>query len=148
MSFTYDFANNPTIATVRLLVSDTVNTPPLPIWQDEEIQPILTMFSSTGIIVGLSGYTPQVPVAQVYSYRRAAATLLRSLAGNKARMATVGLLDAKISGAAAANALRAIADDYVTSEENDGYFAVAEMVQDSFSMRERLWKMLYRQNIQ
>jgi hypothetical protein len=144
MSFTYDFTNNPTIATVRLLVSDTVDVAPLPIWQDEEISPILQMFSSQGIIVGLSGYTPAVPPTQVYSYRRAAATLLRSLAGNKARMATVGLLDAKIDGAAAANALRAIADDYVTSEENDGYFAVAEMVQDAFSMRERLWKMLYR----
>lgn len=146
MSFTYDFTNNPTVALVRLLVSDTSDAPPLPIWQDEEITPILNMFSSMNIIVGLSGYNPAVPVAQVFSYRRAAAALLRSLAGNKARMATVGLLDAKISGAQAANALRAIADDYVTSEENDGYFAVAEMVQDAFSMRERLWKMLYRTN--
>ena len=146
MSFTYDFTNNPTVATVRLLVSDTVDVAPLPIWQDEEIVPILNMFSSATIIIGLSGYNPAVPVPQIFSYRRAAATLLRSLAGNKARMATVGLLDAKLNGAQAANALRAIADDYVTSEENDGYFAVAELVQDAFSMRERLWKMLYRIN--
>jgi hypothetical protein len=96
--------------------------------------------------VGLSGFNPAVPPLQIFSYRRSAALLLRSLAGNKARMATVGLLDAKINGAAAANALRQIADDYVTSEENDGYFAVAEMVQDAFSMRERLVKMLYRTN--
>lgn len=148
MSFTYDFNSYPAIATVRLLVSDTVDVSPLPIWQDEEINPILQMFSSQGTIVGLSGYVPAIPPPQTYSYRRAAATLLRALAGNKARMATVGLLDAKINGAAAANALRAIADDYVTSEENDGFFAVSEMVQDSFSMRERLWKMLYRQNNQ
>ena len=146
MAFSYDFNTNPTIATVRLLVSDTVNVAPLPIWQDVEIQVALNMFVSTGVIIGLSGYNPAVPVTQIFSYRRSAALLLRSLAGNKARMATVGLLDAKINGAAAANALRAIADDYVTSEENDGYFAVAEMVQDSFSMRERLWKMLYRTN--
>jgi hypothetical protein len=146
MAFTYDFTNNPTIATVRLLVSDTVNVPPLPIWQDVEIQAALNMFNSQNVIVGLSGYYPAVPVQQIFSYRRAAALLLRSLAGNKARMATAGLLDAKVNGAAAAAALNKIAEDYITSEENDGYFAVAEMVQDNFSMRERLWKMLYRQD--
>lgn len=146
MSFSYDFQNNPTVATVRLLVSDTVNVAPLPIWQDVEIQAALNMFNSQNIIIGLSGYYPAVPVAQIYSYRRAAAMLLRSLAGNKARMATVGLLDAKVNGAAAANALRAIADDYVTSEENDGYFSVAEMVVNNFSMRERLNAMALRQN--
>jgi len=127
-------------------VSDTVNVAPLPIWQDEEVQAALNIFVSTNMLVGLSGYNLAVPVPQTWSYRRSAAVLLRSLAGNKARMATVGLLDAKINGAAAANALRAIATDYVTSEENDGFFAVSEMVQDAFSMRERLWKMLYRQN--
>ena len=65
-------------------------------------------------------------------------------AANQGRLATVGLLDAKLNGPAAAKALQSIADDYVASEENDGYFAVAEMVQDAFSMRERLWKQLYR----
>lgn len=144
MSFSYNIAAQDPVAIVRLLVSDTSDTPPLPIWQDEEISALFPMFASQGVIVGLSGFSPIVPPPQTYSYRRIAATLLRSLAGNKARMATAGLLDAKISGAQAAAALRAVADDYVTSEENDGYFAVSEMVQDSFSMRERLWKMLYR----
>lgn len=144
MAFTYDFTNSPQIATVRLLVSDTDNTPPVPIWQDVEIQAALNMFVSTNIIVALSGFQPVVPVPQIFSYRRSAALLLRSLAGNKARMATVGLLDAKLNGAQAANALRAIADDYVTSEENDGYFAVAEMVVNPFSMRERLVAMQLR----
>jgi hypothetical protein len=146
MSFTYDFTNNPNVAYVRLLVFDTNGTAPYPIWQDEEITAALQLFSSSNIIVGLSGYTPAVAVPQAFSYRRTAAMLLRGLAANQGRMATVGLLDAKLNGPAAAKALQSIADDYVTSEENDGYFAVAEMVQDSFSMRERLWKMLYRQN--
>lgn len=146
MSFSYDFDTNPTIATVRLLVSDTVDVPPLPIWQDVEIQAALNMFSSQGIIIGLSGYNVPVPPPQIYSYRRAAALLLRSLAGNKARLSVIGLLDVKLTAQAAAQALRQLADDYVTSEENDGYFAVSEMVQDAFSMRERLWKMLYRNN--
>lgn len=146
MSFTYSFSSNPTVAYVRLLVSDTVGTAPLPIWQDEEITAALNLFSSQNIIIGLSGFLPAVPPPQTFSYRRTAATLLRALAANQGRMATVGLLDAKISGPAAAKALQSIADDYVQSEENDGYFAVAEMVQDAFSMRERLWKMLYRTN--
>lgn len=146
MSFTYSFTDNPTVAYVRLLVFDTVDVAPLPIWQDEEITAALQIFNSQNIIVGLSGYNPAVPVPQSFSYRRTAAMLLRGLASQQGRMATVGLLDAKINGPQAANALRAIADDYITSEENDGFFAVAEMVQDAFSMRERLWKMLYRFN--
>lgn len=105
---------------------------------------MLNMFSSQGIIVGLSGF--QVNVPQTYSYRRAAATLLRSLAGNRARMSAVQILDVKINGNQAADALRQIADDYVTSEENDGYFAVSEMVQNQFSMRERLIAMQLRLN--
>lgn len=146
MSFSYDFVNSPTVANVRLLVFDTNGVAPYPIWQDEEINAALQVFSSQNIIVGLSGYTPAVAVPLIYSYRRTAAMLLRGLAANQGRMATVGLLDAKINGAAAAKALQSIADDYVTSEENDGFFAVSEMVINSFSMRERLGAMLLRQN--
>ena len=144
MSFSYDPLTP--VGITRLLVSDTSNSPPLPIWQDEEITAVLNLFNSQNIIVGLTGFNLSTPPPQIFSYRRAAATLLRSLASNKARMATAGLLDAKLSGAGAAAALQKIADDYVTSEENDGYFAVSEMVQDAFSMRERLWKQLYRFN--
>ena len=144
MSFSYD-PSTP-IGITRLLVSDTSDAAPLPIWQDEEINAALQLFFSQNIIVGLSGYMPVIPPAPAYSFRRTAALLLRGLAANQARMATVGLLDAKVNGPAAAKALQSIADDYVTSEENDGFFAVSEMVQDPFSMRERLWKMLYRQN--
>jgi hypothetical protein len=142
VSFSYD-PSTP-IGMVRLLVFDTNGVAPYPIWQDEEITAALNLFSSTNIIVGLSGYQPAVPVAQMFSYRRSAALLLRGLASNQGRLATVGILDAKLNGPAAAKALQSVADDYVTSEENDGYFAVAEMVQDPFSMRERLWKQLYR----
>jgi hypothetical protein len=126
------------------MVFDTNGTAPYPIWQDEEITAALNLFASQSVIVALSGYTPAIPPQQTYSYRRTAALLLRGLAANQGRLATVGLLDAKLNGPAAAKALQSIADDYVASEENDGYFAVAEMVQDAFSMRERLWKQLYR----
>ena len=142
MSFSYD-PSTP-VGLVRLLVFDTNGVAPYPIWQDEEIAAALNVFSSTNVIVGLSGYQPAVPVAQIFSYRRSAAMLLRGLAANQGRLATVGILDAKLNGAAAAKALQSIADDYVTSEENDGYFAVAEMCVNNFSMRERLANMLYR----
>jgi hypothetical protein len=146
MSFSYDFNTNPTVAYVRLMVFDTSNTPPYPIWQDEEITAALNLFSSQSVIVALSGYVPVIPPQQTFSYRRSAALLLRGLAANQGRLATVGLLDAKLNGPAAAKALQSIADDYVQSEENDGYFAVAEMVVNQFSMRERLTAMLLRQS--
>ena len=130
---------------VRLLVFDTNGVSPYPIWQDEEINAALQMFSSQNIIAGLSGFRPVIPVPLTFSYRRTAAMLLRGLAANQGRLATVGILDAKLNGAAAANALRAVATDYVTSEENDGYFAVTEWVVNNFSMRERLVSMNLRQ---
>jgi hypothetical protein len=143
LSFSYD-PSTP-VGMVRLLVFDTNGVPPYPIWQDNEINAALNMFSSQGVIVALSGYTPNIPPVQLaFSYRRTAAMLLRGLAANQARMATVGLLDAKLNGKAAADALRAVATDYVTSEENDGFFAVAEMVPNSFSMRERLTNQMLR----
>ena len=144
MSFSYD-PSTP-VGLIRLMVFDANGTAPYPIWQDEEITAALNFYNSTNVIVGLSGYNLAVPVKQVFSYGRSAAMLLRGLAANQGRMATIGLLDAKLNGPAAANALRAIADDYVTQEQNDGYFAVAEMVVNPFSMRERLTAMLLRQN--
>lgn len=144
MSFTYDFTTNYNVAVVRLLVFDTSDTPPLPIWQDEEINGALSLFSSQGILQGLSGFTLRNNLPVVYSYRRAAAVLLRGLAANRAQQSVIGLLDVKLSGNVAAAALNKIADDYITSEENDGYFAVSEMVVNQFSMRERLIAMAER----
>jgi len=144
LSFTYDFTTNYNVAVVRLLVFDTSNVPPLPIWQDEEIQGALNLFSSQGIIQGLSGFTLRNNLPVVYSYRRAAAVLLRGLAANRAQQSVIGLLDVKLSGNSAATALNKIADDYITSEENDGYFSVSEMVVNNFSMRERLIAMAER----
>ncbi len=142
MSWTYDFTNYPDLSKVRLLVFDTDSTKP--IFQDAEINAALQIESSGNIIVGLTGYNLAVPVAQVISHRRAAALLLRSLSGGRARNVVSSVLDVKINPAAAAAALGKVADSYIEDEMNAGYFAVSEMVQDSFSMRERLWKQLYR----
>ncbi len=146
MSFTYDLTNFPVISTVRLLVFDT--NAAQPIFQDAEIQAALNVESAQNVIIGLSGYTPvQPPPANIYSYRRAAALLLRALAANKARLATIsGLLDVKLSADRAADALNKTAQQYIDDEASAGFFSVAEMVNNNFSMRERLWKMLYRLN--
>jgi hypothetical protein len=149
MSFTYDFTNYPDIAVVRLLCFDT--NAATPIFQDDEITASIQMNnsqygvgSSTGIIVGLSGYSPATPPRFVISHRRAASTLLRSLGANAARQLVSTVLDVHLSGAQASAALSKIADQYIEDENTFGYFAVAEMVNDAFSMRERLWKQLYR----
>jgi hypothetical protein len=149
MSFTYDFTNAPQLSTVRLLVFDT--NPAQPIFQDDEINAAMQIESSgnvgyPGVIIGLTGYQPAVPVQQVISYRRAAALLLRANAAGKGRNLIQSVLDVKMSGPEASAALLKIADQYIEDEMNAGYFAISEMVQDSFSMRERLWKMLYRTN--
>lgn len=144
MSFTYDFDNFPDIANVRLLVGDT--QPSTPIFQDAEVQAALQAESSQNVIVGLSGFTPNPGVLQVYSYRRSAAWLLNALASNRARIASITqLLDVKLDPSKAATALRDQAQGFIDQEASAGYFAVSEMVVNQFSMRERLVAMLYRQ---
>lgn len=143
MSFTYDFNAAPDLSRVRLLCSDT--DPTQPVFQDAEVNDALQMFSSQNMIVGLSGFSPAIPVTQVYSHRRSAASLLRALAANKARLGAIGKqLDIQLDFQKVSAALLDLAKELITSEENDGYFAVSEMVLDAFSMRERLWKQLYR----
>jgi hypothetical protein len=142
LSWTYDFRNFPDLSLVRLLVFDT--DPAQPIFQDAEVNAAMQLESSGNIIVGLTGFSPAVPVRQIISHRRAAALLLRSLSGGKARNLVQQVLDVKIDGSKAASSLKALADSYINDEMMAGYFAVSEMVNDTFSMRERLWKQLYR----
>ncbi len=145
MSFTYDWSSNAVISRVRLMVGDTDPTPPGPYFQDAEIMGALQSNSSQNIIVGLSGYSPAVPVAQVYSYARAAAMLLNGLGATRARNLFKQVTGVSIDGAAASKALCALGDTYIVQENSAGYFAVAEMCPNNFSMRERLRNQLYRQ---
>jgi hypothetical protein len=56
----------------------------------------------------------------------------------------VQLLDVKLSPNLAAEALRDTAKEYIEMEQNSGAFAIAEMVPNEFSGRERLEKMFQR----
>ncbi len=145
MSFTYDFSTAPDISNVRLLVGDTDAT--TPVFQDAEVIAALQNESSQNIIVGLSGFSPNPPVRQIYSYRRSAAWLLNALAANQSRLGSVisQLLDVKLAPGVASKELRSQAQALIDQEMNAGYFAVSEMVVNPFSMRERLQAMLYRQ---
>jgi hypothetical protein len=149
-NFTYDFGSSPAIASVRLLVADTTNfpNPPFPIFIDAEINAALQMSSSQGVYVSgvaFSGGAVTQPPVLVYSYYRAAALLLDALAANKALLSSVTkLLDVSLSPDKAAIQLRTTADDYRDIAANDGSFAIAEMVVNQFSERERLWKQMLR----
>lgn len=129
-----------------MLVADTdLNNP---VFTDDEVNAALFLESSQNLYVsGMAtpgGAASQVPV-QVYSYYRAAALLLDSLAANKARLAAINeLLDVHLTAEKASQELRATAKEYRTVEANAGHFAIAEMVGNIFQSRERIYKQLLR----
>ena len=146
MSFTYDFQTAPAIATVRLLVGDTDILKP--IFNDDEINRFLYLNSSQAIYISSmaapSGSVGPVPV-QVYSFYRAAADALDSMAATGAYLSSVeSILDVKLNPGAAAKALHAQADAWREREDNSGSFAIAEMVNNQFQARERVWKQFLR----
>lgn len=75
------------------------------------------------------------------SYRYIAATLLESLAANKARLlSAIQVLDIRIEPAQLHKALLTVAEAHRDAERNSGAFAAIEMVNDPFGARERFWK--------
>jgi hypothetical protein len=80
------------------------------------------------------------------NFLRAAALLLNSLAANQSRLAAVtGLLDVKLSPAAAAKALQDTAQRYLDMDDNSGAFAIAEQVNTVWSFRDRWIAQMQRQ---
>lgn len=142
MSFTYDWSTSPTIAQVRLMVGDTVAPG---IFQDDEIIGVLQANSSQNIIIGLSGYSPSTPVAQIYSFGRTAAMLLNGLGSVRSRSLLKKVLDVEVDTSVAQGALKDLGQSYIDQEVSAGYFAIAEMGVDQFWFRERLNAMLLRQ---
>lgn len=147
MSFTYSFTDAPVLSRVRLLTADT--NPDKPLFDDDEVNAALTMESSQNLYVSgmatLGGAAP-IPPVQVYSVYRAAALLLDALASNKSKLAAIAeLLDVHVSAEKAAQELRNTAKEYRAVEQNNGSFAIAELVYDQFSARERIRNQLLRQ---
>ncbi len=141
MGATYQFGANPQIDYPRLLIADTDMT--LPIFQDSEILAAYVI-DMPFMIVPASGPTVNAAIGTP-SYRRAAAVLLDALASNKARLASIlNVLDVKIDASSAATLLREQAQALRDTENNNGSFAIAEMVPNNFAARERVWKQLLR----
>lgn len=142
MSFTYDV--NTALGQVRFLVADTVDFGH--IFEDDELLMCLQFESSQGLYVSGQAATSAIaasnpPIPQVYSPYRAAAMALDSLASSKSRLASViQLLDVKLDIKSAAEELRGQAKNYREIEARRGSFAIAEMVVNDFTARERIFK--------
>jgi hypothetical protein len=146
MSFTYNFNTNLPLSQVRLLIMDTDSSQP--IFDDDEITQFLQMKSSQSLYQSpqavATGISVPAPV-QVYSIYGAAALALMSMASNKAYLSSITkLLDVSLDPSKSQAALKAMAQSYLDMDDNLGHFAIAEMVQDQFSARERVYKQFLR----
>ncbi len=147
MSFTYDVGTP--LGQVRFLVADT--DPASEIFSDDELMMCLQFESSQGLYISGQAATSAIsaanpPIPQVYSVYRAAAMALDSLAANKARLSSVTkLLDVELDVNSAAKQLKDQASGYREIESKRGNFAIAEMVVNDFTARERIFKVWQRQ---
>ena len=145
--FTYDFATNPLVAYIRLLIADTVNTDAQPaIFSDTEITAFYFIQQSqwqTSMF-----FSPpagrNLPISPV-SFLRVAALALDSMAANSSKLAGVmKLLDVTVSMDKAAAALRDQAKQFRTTDDESGAFAIVEQVFNTFDYTTRFWNQLQR----
>lgn len=144
-SFTYNFSTDLILSQVRLLIPDT--SAPF-IFSDQEIQQFINLESSQGLYVSAQAMpsaagTSYVPL--VYSVRRSAAMALDVIANRLTRLAgVVQILDVKLQLNVSAAQAKADAKDLRDQEARMGNWAIAEMVNDSFSARERSYCQMLR----
>ncbi len=148
IDFTYDFNTNPTVAYVRLLIADTVNTDAQPaIFSDTEINAFyviqMSQFQSSMFFSGPAGRNlPASPL----SYLRVAALALDALASNKARLSSITkLLDVSLSPDKAAVALRDQAAEYRKIDDESGAFVMIEQCNTQWAFIDRYWAQVQRQ---
>ena len=145
--FSYDLTGNPIVSFPRLLIGDTADLNH--IFEDEEITAAYTIqaaqFQSGMLWSGSQGQNlPASPV----SYLRVAALLLKALAGNKARMMVSRLLDANLTPAQTAKALRDQANDWLEQDDNAGAFIILEQCTTGWSFLDRFYRQVQRQTAQ
>lgn len=123
MSFSYD-PSTP-VGLVRLLSGDTSSVSPGPIFQDEEITALLSL--------------------ELQSVRYAAAQALEIIAASEVLIQKrIKTLDLQTDGVAESAELRELAKQLRKSEEDTGAFDYAEMINDPFGARERIYKQFLR----
>lgn len=145
MSFTFNYNTDLLLSQVRALIPDV--TPP-GIFSDADINQFLALTGSQGIFA-----SPQLaPMATsinntplVYSVRLAAAMGCDILAGILSQRAVVEqVLDIKLDYKTAAKMMADNANRLREQEQLMGHFAIAEIVVDAFSGRERILNQLLR----
>ena len=151
MSFSYAMGANATDI-IRLLISDTNQYAPdgvtrAYIFEDEEIATFIRIqamtFQSAQFYYAPSG--SNLPASPV-SYLRVAALALDALANNKARLSSIQeLLDVKMDASKAAKALHDQAAAFRQVDDESGAFVVIEMVNTSWSFKDRYWAQTQRQ---
>lgn len=143
---------NPPIDYPRLLISDTVQfgkdgTTPIYVFSDQEIQAMTTIVTLNW--QSAQFYTPpagqQLPSTPI-PYMRIAAGLLDCIAANKSKLASITrILDVELSPAVAAKMLREMAQEYRDVDDNSGAFMMIEQVNNDWSLIQRYWNQVQRQ---
>ena len=150
-TYTYNYGANPPIDWPRMLIADTDTSQPM-VFADEEIlaataiqQTVMQSGQYYTFTIGTANPAPLVLPHPPTSYFRIAAMLLRCMASNKAKLASIKqLLDVKLDSSDSARWLGDQADKFLEMDDNSGAFVIAEMVQDYASFRERFWKQVQR----
>ncbi len=149
MSFTYNVDTNPAVFYPRLLIPDRVQNPSLglPVFSDEEIMAFYTIqaaqFQSSMFFSPPAGRNlPMSPL----SYLRVAALGIDVIANDTAQAAIiVQMMDIKLNGTTASQALAARADNYRKIDDESGAFVVIEQVFTGWGFIDRYWKQVQRQ---
>jgi hypothetical protein len=145
MAFTYDFDTEPAISYVRLLVSDT-NSQNF-VFSDAEVTAAFTIqqsqFQSAQFFTPPAGRNlPATP----FSYLRVAALLLDAMASNSSKLAMfTRILDVEMAPQNAAKMLREQAKSYRETDDDSGAFMIIEQVNNGWSLRDRYWNQIQRQ---
>ena len=150
MSFSFD-PTVPCWSWARILVGDTVQFAPngnrVYIFEDQEYAAMATILTQQW--QSSQFYSPpagQFLPSQPIPWLRVAALALDSMAANKSYLASVQeLLDVKLDASKSADALRKQAQSYRDQDDNSGAFMIIEQVNDSFSLYDRYWKQVQRQ---
>lgn len=150
--FTYSGGANPPIDYPRLMVSDTQEFLPDGVtsgyvFSDQEIAAMTVIqqlqFQSAQYYSPPAGSNlPTSPVP----YLRIAAGLIDCMATNKAKLSSIKrILDVQLDSADAAKWLMAQAKAYRDADDNSGSFMIIEQVQNDWSLAQRYWNQVQRQ---
>ena len=152
-TFSYQFGANPPIDYPRIMISDTQEylpdgVTPGYVFADQEIQAITQVVASP--FQSAQFYSPPqgqyLPQGVVMPWYRIAASLLDCMAANKAKLASIKrILDVQLDSSDAAKFLQAQAKAYRDLDDNCGAFYIVEQVCNEWSLVNRYWAQVQRQ---